>query len=82
MKEKLDSYIRQDNQLKRVGIVTFDNEVKILGDGRNEPIVINGSTLNDLSALKQIKLPKLASVSQASDNLTNLIQKYRTFFYL
>ena len=65
----------RDNMLKRVGIVTFDDEVKILGDGTNEPIVINSSTLNDLSALKQIKLPQLRAVYGVFENLTELIQK-------
>ena len=37
---------------RKVGIVTFNNEVTVIGDGTQAPQTITGDKLNDLEFLK------------------------------
>jgi len=37
---------------RKVGIVTFNNEVTVIGDGTKDPQTITGDKLNDIEYLK------------------------------
>ena len=37
---------------RKVGIVTFNNEVSVIGDGTKDPQTITGDKLNDIEFLK------------------------------
>ncbi len=52
--EKQIRVIAQTDPNKRVGLITFSNEVKILGDCGNPPLVVAGDHLHSFEGLLEI----------------------------
>lgn len=61
--------IARETPEKRVGIITFSDEVTLIGDGTQEPVVISGEKLNSWERLGEIgagfKLEKCARDAEA-----------------
>lgn len=41
-------------QNRKIGMLTFNNEVNIIGDGLQNPLVITGDKLNDFETLYKL----------------------------
>ena len=53
--------IRKESPKRRIGLITFNNDVTIYGDGTQEPVVVTGEKLKSFEALKSIGVYLLTS---------------------
>ncbi|ETO09581.1 hypothetical protein RFI_27796 [Reticulomyxa filosa] len=76
--------MRKQTKKMTVGLVTFSNEVTVVGDGVNDPEFIAGDKLNNMEQLKEIgskhKLDKTIkeSLKPLTEKLWSLVEKGQT----
>ena len=78
IQRRLEDYGTQDIlRLKRVGFITFGEEVTIWGDGSTPPVVIRGDALDNELELENIiqRIPILDSVTKSMAKLKETFQK-------
>ena len=59
---------------KKVGIITFNHEVTVIGDGTSNPIVIGGDKLNNFDSLYE-EGKKISIQNAIKDTNKSLIEK-------
>jgi hypothetical protein len=72
------SNLAKNNPEKRVGIVTFNKKVRMIGDGEMEELTIEGDSLNDKEKIKDFaknKALKLSLIGKSKDKLTEKLLK-------
>jgi len=67
--------LKKSHPNKRVALVTFGNDVRIVGDGSSPEVVVTGDNLRNMEALQQAGQNYLLSVpiSQSMDELTKKV---------
>ena len=62
----------------KISLVTFNNEVTVFGDGKNDAVVVTGDKLNDNDALVKVgteaSLP--ASIKETQGSLSSKLFRY------
>ena len=76
IKQNIDDF-KATNPIKRIGLVTFNSKVKLIGDGMNPTVTVDDESLNDRAKLDEIVkgFSKLTSISQSYDRLVEQLAK-------
>jgi hypothetical protein len=70
--------LAKNNPEKRVGLVTFNKKVRMIGDGEMEELTIEGDSLNDKEIIKDFaknKALNLSLIGKSKDKLTEKLLK-------
>ena len=77
MDHQLSDFAKSQPNTK-ISLVTFNNEVTVFGDGKNDAVVITGDKLNDNDALvkvgTEVGLP--GSIKDTCDALSSKLFRY------
>ena len=65
----------------KISLVTFNNEVTVFGDGKNDAVVVTGDKLNDNDALVKVgteaSLP--ANIKETRESLSSKLFRYHLY---
>eukprot|EP01091_Cochliopodium_minus_P009235 TRINITY_DN222_c0_g3_i1.p1 TRINITY_DN222_c0_g3~~TRINITY_DN222_c0_g3_i1.p1 ORF type:complete len:714 (-),score=288.87 TRINITY_DN222_c0_g3_i1:43-2184(-) len=76
IEKQIQTFVK-DNPNKKVGLITFNNEITVIGDGTSQPVTISGDKLSDFDKLLEegAKLNISNTVSQTHKELINKLYK-------